>query len=304
MLRLIDAYKPLPKNANYKVDYSHVGCFFNYKTYVNMPAVCRNLRNIADADLYNALSAFSKQHYKYRDIMYHNLETVEREELPEEGLLGYYILSGKTNVIAYNSWYHAYHELLHLASTYEDLDEGILYSGFSVSKAKDQTIGEGITEGYVELLCSKDLVNGNIIVDFNEDNSFYNVPSNLYATLVTRQLELLVGEEKLEDMFFKDGFNRLKTFLMQYREEKEVIKFFKNMDAAAIAGEHKLLGLNNRTLQAQEFLKGICEDFFPEKIRQFKDEMIYKKDNLGFELVSVKIDKELIAKREAKNNKR
>ena len=32
--------------------------------------------------------------------------------------------------------------------------------------------------------------------------------------------------------------------------------------------------------------------------------MIYKKDNLGFELVSVKIDKELIARREAKNNKR
>lgn len=304
MITLIDVYKPLPKNANYKVDFNHVGSFFDYKTYVSMTAVCKNLRNIADADLYNAISTFSKYHYKYRDAMYHNLETVEREEVLDKGLLGYYILCREKNVIAYTSWYDAYHELLHLASSYEDLDKDILYSGFSVENENNQTIGEGITEGYVDLLCSKDLVNGNIIVDFNEDNNFYNVPPNLYATLITRQLELLVGEEKLEDMFFKDGFSRLKAFLMQYRDEKEVIKFFKNMDAASIAGEHKIIGLNKRTLEAQKFLKGICEDFFPEKLEQFKEEMIYKKDNLGFELVSVKIDKELIARREAKNNKR
>lgn len=304
MLRVIDAYKPLPKNVNYKIDYNHVGCFFDYKRYVDVIAMCKNLRQVADEDLYRALEVFSKHHYKYRDTMYHNLETVEREEVMDDGLLGYYILCEDLNVIAYTSWYDAYHELLHLASTYQDLDRKILYSGFSVTSRHSRSVGEGLTEGYVDLQCSKDLLNGDVIVSFTDNDEYYNVPPNIFATLICRQLEVIVGEEQLEDMFFRDGFNRLKKFLMQYKDEKEVLKFFKNMDAAAMASKHRIPSLNNKTLYCQSFLRDICEKYFPEKIHAFAEEELLKKDSVGFELLSVKVAKELDKRRESKNNKR
>ena len=304
MLRVIDAYKPLPRNVNYKVNYNHVGCFFDYKKYVDIKKMCRNLKQIGDANLYNALKTFAKHHYRYRDVMYHNLETVEKEDVLDEGLLGYYILCRDINVIAYTSWYDAYHELLHLASTYEDSKDDILYSGFSITKPGIRTIGEGLTEGYVDLQCSKDLSNGNVIVFFSNNDEIYNVPPNLHATLICRQLELIVGDKLLEDMFFKDGFNRLKNFLMKYKPEKEVLKFFKNMDAAALSVNHKSPSLNNRTLAAQSFLKDICTEYFPEKLEQFNEEELLKKDTLGFELLSVKVAKELDERREIKSNKR
>lgn len=293
MLKRVNIYRPLPKNISCEMDQSHLKCCFDYKTYVNINKMCENIRSIGDSGLYDALDVFSKKHSKYKSLLYSNLETVQKEELKGDKVEGYYVLDKDVHIIAYkNNLYDAYHELLHLASSCFDKYKNILFSGFCVFKKGKRVVGEGTCEGYIQLLCSRDLNNDCVVEKFDCENKTYTTPPYLYSSLLCRQLEILVGKEEMEDMFFNDGFNRLKEFLMQYKSEKEVMKFFNNMDAAAIADKHKSIGLNNRVLQGQEFLQDICLEHFRDRYELFREEKIIKRDTLGFTLISARVDTE------------
>ena len=112
-------------------------------------------------------------------------------------------------------------------------------------------------------------------IDENGKISYRLYPYS-YATVICRQLEILIGKDFLEDMFFKDGFNRLKDLLMMYKSEKEVLDFFRNCDAACLCSFYKNSKfLNKRTLKAQNFIIDICNKHFPQKKFELFDELLF-----------------------------
>lgn len=273
MITIFDLVKPFPKKI--KIEKSkNIDCYFDYKKYVSIEKVCKNLLELSDNALFEALTIFSYKHYKYRDTLYYNLQTLTIVENYEKRLLGSYTLSRDLNEVSYQSFDDIYHELLHIASSQLDKIKDILYSGFSYYDGKsNKSIGEGITDGYIELLCDRDLHEGHFIHKVNIARKEYTV-DYCYAKVLARQLEIVVGKELLEDIFFKNGFIRLKEFLMQYKDEDSVNKFFKNCDIAAIAEDYRNYFLNKKVLEAQDFLLDIVNEYMPEKKEQMKKEKL------------------------------
>lgn len=273
MITIFDLVKPFPKKI--KIEKSkNIDCYFDYKKYVSIEKVCKNLLELSDNALFEALTIFSYNHYKYRDTLYYNLQTLTILEFNKKHTLGTYTLTKEKNELSYKNFDDIYHELLHVATSQIDKIKNILYSGFGYYDGNiNKTVGEGITEGYIELLCDRDLHNGKFIHKVDLEKGRYKV-DYCYAKALARQLEIIVGKELLEDMCGKNGFIRLKEFLMQYKDEDSVNKFFKNCDIAAIAEDYRNYFLNKKVLEAQDFLLDIVNEYMPEKKEQMKKEKL------------------------------
>ena len=296
MISWIQTYFPFPKKVTYVRNDKELECYFNYRKHVDMKKICDRLLKIDDEIFYNALAIFSRNHYKYRDILYYNLQTINVEQRYGEDTVGSYILDKGFNDLTYENEDDVYHELLHAASTYYDEKNELFYSGFAYVKDNKNLVGEGITEGYVELVSGRDCGNDRVIKDLN--GSLNDLSTNspyVYNNVLARQLEIIVGKEELESMFFKDGFNRLKTFLMQYKSEKEVMRFFSDSDAASLASAANSRILNKRVLKAQEFLFDIAREHMADKIDILEYDRLRPSDNKGMRcLTSRRIRTEII----------
>ncbi len=108
-----------------------------------------------------------------------------------------------------------FHELFHCLSTHitEDAD----YSGFSIGlHSKKFEIGNGINEGYTELLTKRYLL----------------LDEWCYKNLVflVSKLELIVGKNEMEYLYSKGSLYGLVDILKKYNTETEILNFIHNMD--------------------------------------------------------------------------
>lgn len=135
------------------------------------------------------------------------------------------------------------HELLHSSST--KFFNGILYSGFS-KFVGSKYIGDGINEGYTQLLAQK---------YFNENvGKVY-----FWEVELVKILENIVGINKMEKYYFQAGYNNLITELMNYEEFNNIMLFIKNADRIKYISSNNLLEQNFEDFQqlisqAYEFL--------------------------------------------------
>ena len=111
-----------------------------------------------------------------------------------------------------------FHELFHMASSYYDKDEDIVYCGFSIS-INNEVIGNGINEGYTELLTQRYLGNKHNL----KKTYFFEVK---VATL----LEKIVGTEQMEEYYLMASRTNLIEDLKMYTDEKKVINFLVKLD--------------------------------------------------------------------------
>ena len=124
------------------------------------------------------------------------------------------------NCLAYFYEEDVYHEILHVASSYLDEKNKIFYSGFNYYDHNTKiNFGEGITEGYVELLVQRDTRENRVIEEYDYDKKCWK-SSYCYVNALARQLEILIGKQEMEDMFFKNGFIRLKEWLLQHCKQQ------------------------------------------------------------------------------------
>lgn len=108
------------------------------------------------------------------------------------------------------------HELFHMASS--PYKNGIKYSGFQVS-----SIGEGINEGYTELLTQRYFPNE----DNDEDN---DIQPYDYHVSVAKKLEQIIEREKMQSLYLNANLKGLIDELKQYISEDEIMKFISNTD--------------------------------------------------------------------------
>ena len=119
-----------------------------------------------------------------------------------------------------------YHELFHMASTtYKD---DIIYCGFAQDNGLF-TEGRGISEGYTELLTKR---------YFEKDNDQKEV---YYEEVIfIRFIESIIGEDKMNQLFFTSNLEGLITELSKYQKLERVTDFIDNLDLFTANRYHNL----------------------------------------------------------------
>lgn len=108
------------------------------------------------------------------------------------------------------------HEMLHMASSYFDLNDDYCYVGFS-QNGKDFEIGISLNEGYTELLNTR----------------FFNIEEETdyeYDVLIAFLVERIVGKDKMQKLYFNANLYDLVKELEVYSSRKETITFIKALD--------------------------------------------------------------------------
>ena len=110
-----------------------------------------------------------------------------------------------------------YHELLHVASTF--FQDGMIYSGFSQANVKTKDFyGRGINEGYTQLLVQR------IYMPYTYIDAYQ------YEIKIAQGIERIVGQEKMQDLYFKSDLPGLVEELRKYANKIDIIRFINEVD--------------------------------------------------------------------------
>lgn len=125
--------------------------------------------------------------------------------------------SVKRNIICVENPIYLSHEIFHLASSYFDFMNDILYSGFSqINNITKTTIGKGLNEGYTALLDEK---------YFKSKPGSYVLEKH-FANI----LEMIVGKEKMLKFYCTADLKGLIVELSKYDKPENIIKFINDFE--------------------------------------------------------------------------
>ena len=161
--------------------------------------------------------------FKKEDLsfFFRNIQSLDFKEVKQidggTNTLGYYAARKNRITLLKNSDNNTImHELFHMASSYRDQENGILYSGFH-QKGKEINLGNGINEGYTELLANR---YSNI-----NDSSCY-----IFETKVAKELEEIIGKDLMQSLYLQANLKALITELSKYQTEEKIMCFLQNLD--------------------------------------------------------------------------
>lgn len=140
------------------------------------------------------------------------------------------------------------HELLHVSSTYYDKESETVYSGFyqcffKKDKKKSESYGLGINEGYTQYLTNK---------YFNNSTSL-SLSTYKEEQIIAKGLERIIGEQKIQSMYFRADLHSLVSELEKYATKDEIYKFINLTDLLCISTRDKKLKLDELD-KAKEFI--------------------------------------------------
>ena len=113
------------------------------------------------------------------------------------------------------------HELFHMASSVYDKEKKILYTGFVQTIIKEnRNIGDGINEGYTEWMVAK----------YYDESILSDSTSYKYLCNVARNLDEIVGKDKMEKLYLKANLKGLVEELVKYNSYDNVMHFISATD--------------------------------------------------------------------------
>lgn len=112
------------------------------------------------------------------------------------------------------------HELLHVSTTYIDPNSNVIFCGFSQLQIKNgsKQIGEGLNEGYTQYLADKYFSSKPLLIAYP------------YEKRIAEIVELIVGQEKMQSLYFNANLKGLIDALKQYSTEENVYNFITTLD--------------------------------------------------------------------------
>ena len=172
-----------------------------------------------------------------------------------------------------------YHELFHLASNRGKIKD-IIFGGFRILSNKFISIGESLDEGYTDNLTYRYF--------FEEEGiDKKEVIVYPYEFLVSRALEYIVGQNKMEKLYLNANLYQLIEELKKYADKNYIEQFFKDFDFATSKNINILTGPNANkssfkklcgcTNRISDFLLDIFyekyhnEDDYEERLEEFKN---------------------------------
>ena len=130
MLTRLNVFSPIPK-VKFKLNKNNTGEYYNSTRKAALENIkAKNNKEI----LLEGLNIYDKYLSDYTNTLYHNLETLEFKITDSIKSDGYYKLDCKNNlcILKDTRLLPAYHELIHIASSYYNEDKNELYSGFYI----------------------------------------------------------------------------------------------------------------------------------------------------------------------------
>ena len=173
-----------------------------------------------------------------KDITFflNNLETVKlkrisnKDGITKTAVAQYAIKDNTIEIIDHDNFDTVIdHELLHMSSSILDEEEN-LYSGFSQTH-NDLSIGVGLNEGYTSLLDDR------YFIHRTKDKEETNERVYRVVKSIARNIEAFIGQEKMEDLYFKADLLTLCRILSKYTSMYETINFLHNVDLILIKYE-------------------------------------------------------------------
>lgn len=112
------------------------------------------------------------------------------------------------------------HELFHVSTTYIDPNSNVIFCGFSQLQIKkgNKQIGEGLNEGYTQYLTEKYFPSDSLLIAYP------------YEKRIAEIVELIVGQEKMQSLYFNANLKGLIDVLKQYSSEENVYNFITTLD--------------------------------------------------------------------------
>jgi hypothetical protein len=164
---------------------------------------------------YVRLCNFIKRLKTTRFIYYK--EPFIKEEFNENIVLnGYY--SSHNNTITFSDYESLTHELFHLSNQHNNLNN-IERGGLEFNPNEPNiNIGIGINEGLVELYHSR-------YFPKKEVDTYYN------EKMITKHIELLIGENNLKRIFSREEYFELLIELSKYSSVEETLTFLDSIDS-------------------------------------------------------------------------
>ena len=151
------------------------------------------------------------------------------------------------NSITISDFDAIYHELFHMASRLYSKSDGVSYVGFKqrstkLSKITYNGIGTGLNEGYTEVLTHR----------YFRSKTY---SSYEFETDIARKLEMIIGSDKMTDLYLKGDLSGLINELKKYMPEDEIIKFITRIDLInEYEIEHKSIIVRESIFDIYEFL--------------------------------------------------
>ncbi len=181
-------------------------------------------------------SNFSKD---YLTCLYNNINELSINKRHLFNYTGYYDVGNNEIFLSHKNIIDAiFHELFHMSSSIYDKEKGIQYSGFEQFYEDDgYDIGEGLDEGYTELLTHR---------YFGQK---YDIGlSYQFEVATVYKLENIIGQEKMSELYFHANLSGLIAYLEQYIARDEIINFIVNLDFIC-SKESQLHLIKNKKMQ-------------------------------------------------------
>lgn len=229
---------------------------------------------------------FSKEQLLY---MYKNLKKLVIETKPKlsNGLGRYNTLINKIKIESGTFSNTVMHELFHMATTINTVNE--THSGF-LTHISFLELGRSINEGYTEIMTNR-------YFHYSIDNSGY-----AEQIILCKELEDIVGKEKMEQLYIGADLNGLIKELSKYAKTEDVINFIKAMDEILTisnkVGNYKLIKPALKHMTEIMNTKKIEVNLFLDTIKKRKQQnnnglMITNKDYKSLYTVNNKSYKKL-----------
>lgn len=210
----------------------------NYDKLINLKytGVDKEKTDILNINILDNKEVLDELFYKLKDYtkksnMKNAYKNIKNVELNKQAII--YVLGWKgsynvkNNEIKYVGRDAISHEFLHMSSAFYDKEKNITYDGFLVSNKKDGKAGQGLNEGYTELLASRIYRNGKV--------KAYKKEVNVASILE----KFFYNEKDMEDYYFNHDLPGFIYYMSQYASKEEVKKLINDIDL--ITGTNSML---------------------------------------------------------------
>ena len=216
-------------------------------------------QNIPNSDLtlfYNNFNNIktSVKNFKISNLLFD--EHIGAQWLPEENTIELSEDNYRTTID---------HELFHASTTYIDPKSHIIFCGFQQIKNINNQIGEGLNEGYTQYLAEKYFSSHPLLKAYS------------YEKKIAEAVELIVGQEKMQSLYFNANLKGLIDALKQYNTEENIYNFITTLDFLNKHSRDKHLTPNSNKiiLNNLEYINSfLIKTYMQKLILEFPEEKI------------------------------
>lgn len=204
-------------------------------------------------------------------VILRNLNDVKiKRVLPNifSGAIGSY--DYRANKLKYATKQTIAHEFLHLASSYYDKENDVGYSGFSQNKRGKFPIGDGLDEGYTELLATRWFIDKEKKEQYFKDSGYKTL-----VTLASLFEYFFPNPKDMEDYYFNHNLPGFIEYMSRFASRKEIIEILVHMDNICLRKSFLLsfptLDGFKATMKLYSIFKRNCKD--PYKLAAFEQQI-------------------------------